>query len=83
VTERLGEALGMLDRRVKGDLERFKAMLEEGGTETDGRRDEIDRQRRFERAGAEAPADADTVAAPSEATAGRPGPTPLRQQSGL
>jgi uncharacterized membrane protein len=84
VTERLGEALGMLDRRVMGDLERFKAMVEAHGAEDGDRRAETDRMRRFERtAGEEAPADADTVAQPSEAGAGSPGPTPVRQQAGF
>jgi uncharacterized membrane protein len=78
VTERLGEALGTLDRRVQGDLERFKAMLESRGAEDRAR------QRRFERtAGEEAAAGADTVPTPSEATAGSPGPTPVRQQAGF
>jgi uncharacterized membrane protein len=84
VTERLGEALGMLDRRVKGDLERFKAMLEERGKETGAWRGQIERQgaRRFDRPG-EAPPDADTVARPGEASAGSPGPTPVRRQAGF
>jgi uncharacterized membrane protein len=85
VAERLGEAIGLLDRRVKGDLERFKAMIEERGSETGAWRGEIERRdgRRFERSGAEAPADADTIATPTEATAGSPGPTPIRRQGGL
>jgi uncharacterized membrane protein len=32
--EKVGDALGVVKRRVKGDLERFKAMIEERGTET-------------------------------------------------
>jgi uncharacterized membrane protein len=84
VTERVGEALGMLDRRVNGDLERFKAMLEARGSETGAWREQIERHgaRRFDR-GDEAPADADTVQAPTEATAGSPGPTPIRRQGGF
>jgi uncharacterized membrane protein len=85
VAERLGEAICLLDRRVKGDLERFKAMIEGRGTETGAWRGEIERRGagRFDRSGAEAPPDADTVAAPREATAGSPGPTPIRRQGGL
>ena len=34
VVENVGTALGFLDRRVKGDLERFKEFIESRGTET-------------------------------------------------
>jgi uncharacterized membrane protein len=52
VAERLGEADGALDRRVEGDLERFKQMMES----RDGWQAEIERAGgRFERA-ADAPA---------------------------
>jgi uncharacterized membrane protein len=75
VAERMGEALGLLDRRVKGDLERFKRMIEHGGR---------DGTRRFERSGEEAPPDADTIAPPREATAGSAtGSPPLRRQAGF
>jgi uncharacterized membrane protein len=75
VAERIGEALGLLDRRVKGDLERFKRMIERTGR---------DGSRRFERSGEEAPPDADTVAAPREASVGSAtGSPPLRRQAGL
>jgi uncharacterized membrane protein len=75
VAERLGEALGLLDRRVKGDLERFKRMIERSGR---------DPARRFERGGEEAPPDADTVTQPHEATAGSAtGSPPLRRQAGF
>jgi uncharacterized membrane protein len=47
VSERLGEALGLLDRRVQGDLERFKRMMET----REGWHAEIERSGgRFERA---------------------------------
>jgi uncharacterized membrane protein len=75
VAERLGEALGLLDQRVKGDLERFKRMIE---------RSARDGARRFERSGEEAPADADTVATPHEASVGSTtGSPPLRRQAGF
>jgi uncharacterized membrane protein len=32
--ERVGDALGFLDRRTKGDLERFKSFIEQRGTPT-------------------------------------------------
>ncbi|MFJ6348245.1 SRPBCC family protein [Streptomyces sp. NPDC092046] len=34
MTEKAGDALGFLDRRVKGDLKRFKGFIEEHGHET-------------------------------------------------
>ena len=34
LVENVGTALGFLDRRVKGDLERFKEFIESRGTET-------------------------------------------------
>lgn len=34
MTEKAGDALGFLDRRVKGDLKRFKGFIEERGHET-------------------------------------------------
>jgi uncharacterized membrane protein len=40
--EKAGDALGLLKRRVKGDLERFKQMIEERGAETGGWRGEVD-----------------------------------------
>jgi uncharacterized membrane protein len=40
--EKAGDALGVLKRRVKGDLERFKQMIEDRSTETGGWRGEVD-----------------------------------------
>jgi uncharacterized membrane protein len=40
--EKAGDALGVLKRRVKGDLERFKEMIESRGAETGGWRGEVD-----------------------------------------
>ena len=40
--EKAGDALGIIKRRVKGDLERFKEMIESRGQETGGWRGEID-----------------------------------------
>jgi uncharacterized membrane protein len=40
--EKAGDALGVLKRRVKGDLERFKTMIESRGTETGAWRGEVD-----------------------------------------
>jgi len=39
--EAAGDALGMLDRRVKGDLERFKEFIESQGEETGAWRGEV------------------------------------------
>jgi uncharacterized membrane protein len=43
VIEKLGAAIGSPDRRVKGDLERFKAMIESRGAQSGGWRGEIKR----------------------------------------
>src|SRR5690606_24593915 len=39
--EKVGDALGMVDRRVQGDLERFKDFIESRGMETGAWRGEI------------------------------------------
>lgn len=39
--EKMGNALGVADARVKGDLKRFKKFIEESGHETGGWRGEI------------------------------------------
>jgi uncharacterized membrane protein len=39
--EQVGDALGMVERRVKGDLERFKEFIESRGSETGAWRGEI------------------------------------------
>jgi len=41
ITESVGDALGFLQRRVKGDLERFKDLVERTGAGVDGWRGEI------------------------------------------
>jgi uncharacterized membrane protein len=41
VREKIGAALGFDDRRVKGDLARFKSFIEERGAETGGWRGDI------------------------------------------
>jgi uncharacterized membrane protein len=40
--ENVGTALGFLDRRVKGDLERFKEFIESRGSETGAWRGEVE-----------------------------------------
>ena len=42
LVQRTGDALGFDDRRVKGDLERFKEFIESRGTETGAWRGEIE-----------------------------------------
>lgn len=42
VTEKIGVALGMDDRRVQGDLHRFKELIEERGSESDAWRGEVE-----------------------------------------
>jgi uncharacterized membrane protein len=41
--ENVGDKAGILDHRVKGDLERFKEFIESRGTETGAWRGEVDR----------------------------------------
>ena len=41
IVERMGEAAGVLDRRVEGDLARFKAFIEDSGRPTGAWRGEI------------------------------------------
>jgi uncharacterized membrane protein len=43
IVEKLGNALGVPDRRVKGDLARFKELIEASGQATDGWRGEVQR----------------------------------------
>jgi uncharacterized membrane protein len=43
IKERLGAALGMSDRRVKGDLQRFKELIESRGRASGGWRGEVKR----------------------------------------
>jgi uncharacterized membrane protein len=42
VVEDVGSAIGMVDRRLQGDLERFKEFVESRGRETDAWRGTID-----------------------------------------
>ncbi|MBG6134065.1 SRPBCC family protein [Longispora fulva] len=41
ITEKVGDALGLITRRVRGDLERFKEFLEARGSESGGWRGKI------------------------------------------
>jgi uncharacterized membrane protein len=43
IKEKIGDAIGAPDRRVKGDLERFKAMIESRGAETGAWRGDVAR----------------------------------------
>ena len=43
IKEKIGDALGAPERRVKGDLETFKEMIESRGTETGAWRGEVSR----------------------------------------
>ena len=44
VTEQIGATLGMDSRRVQGDLQRFKELIEQRGTESGAWRGEVDNQ---------------------------------------
>ena len=41
LVEQVGDKVGVVDRQVKGDMERFKEFIESRGTETGAYRDEI------------------------------------------
>ena len=43
IKEKIGSAIGAPDRRVKGDLERFKELIEERGSASGGWRGEVKR----------------------------------------
>jgi uncharacterized membrane protein len=43
VVEKIGDALGMIERRAKGDLERFKELIESRGAATGGWRGDVPR----------------------------------------
>jgi uncharacterized membrane protein len=45
MVEKVGDALGIVERRTKGDLERFKEFIESRGMETGAWRGKIDEQR--------------------------------------
>jgi uncharacterized membrane protein len=45
VTEQVGDKLGFVKRRVKGDLERFKDFIESRGAETGAWRGDVDKPR--------------------------------------
>ena len=42
VAEKIGDALGLVERRVKGDLSRFKELIESRGAASGGWRGEVD-----------------------------------------
>ena len=50
LVENVGDALGIVSRRVEGDLERFKEFIESRGAETGAWRGEIDRDHGTEQA---------------------------------
>ncbi len=43
IVEKIGDALGVIDRRAKADLKRFKDMIESRGTESGGWRGDVPR----------------------------------------
>ena len=49
IKEKLGDALGAPDRRVKGDLENFKQLIESRGSESGGWRGDVKRRIRRHR----------------------------------
>jgi uncharacterized membrane protein len=46
VVEKVGSAIGAVDRRVEGDMERFKEFIENRGTETGAWRGTVDQGRK-------------------------------------
>lgn len=45
ITEKVGDKLGFVQRRVKGDMERFKEFIESRGAETGAWRGEVEQER--------------------------------------
>lgn len=45
VADKVGDALGVIQRRIKGDMQRFKEFIEGRGSETGGWRGEVDQRR--------------------------------------
>jgi uncharacterized membrane protein len=45
IVEKAGSAVGVVDRRVKGDLERFKEFIEQRGSETGAWRGTVEQKR--------------------------------------
>ena len=43
IVERVGDAIGVPERRVQGDLQRFKEMIESRGVESGGWRGDVKR----------------------------------------
>jgi uncharacterized membrane protein len=71
--EKVGDAFNVVDRRIKGDLERFKEFIEERGGETGAWRGEI-HGTEVDRGGETTPRGA--APGPETGTPGRPGPVP-------
>jgi uncharacterized membrane protein len=65
-TERVGDALGIVERRVKGDLERFKAFIEERRRATGAWRGEIPPDRPLEPDASRSGASSDQAEAEAE-----------------
>jgi uncharacterized membrane protein len=66
IVEKIGNALGADERRVKSDLESFKAMVEERGSETGAWRGEIHADPDSPANGSPQPAESDTAAVAKE-----------------
>jgi len=72
VAEQVGDKLGMVSRRAKGDLERFKDFIEQRGTETGAWRGEIPRAGKADRTPAEPGAEGMYVADDGDIAPGVP-----------
>lgn len=81
MAEKAGDMLGVLDRRVKGDLRRFKGFIEERGQESGGWRGRISPRTRLAPTcpgGPAAPPRAACAAGELYGAPGRPGISPRR-----
>lgn len=75
VVEKVGDALNVVERRAKADLDKFKEFIESRGAETGGWRGSIDQQAGAGTPGVEA-------AAPSMGDSGKAGVSPLAAVAG-
>jgi uncharacterized membrane protein len=70
VVEQMGDKLGILKHRIKGDLDRFKKMMEERGTESGAWRGEVEQPGS---AGGRFARDTESASTPAGTTAGTSG----------
>ncbi len=75
MAEKAADALGILDRRVKGDLKRFKGFIEDHGHETGGWRGRVQPSDTADGPPPATPTPSDAPVREAPGTRGAPGPT--------